>query len=50
MMRKKIVLLDKKPQKMVKYINESEIIIVNSKTDLYGTNIIYDGNYNLFKA
>lgn len=37
---KKIIIFTPDPKKIVMYINECEIIIVNSKTNVYGTNII----------
>ena len=45
----KIIIVFPKPKKIVKYINESEIIFVNSKTNLYGTRIISKDNFGLFK-
>ena len=45
----KIIIVFPKPKKIVKYINESEIIFVNSKTDLYGTRILTKDNFGLFK-
>lgn len=37
---KKIVAFTNNPKEIVKYINESEIIIVNPFTDVYGANLI----------
>lgn len=37
---KKIVAFTNNPKEIVKYINESEIIIVNPSTDVYGANLI----------
>ncbi len=45
----KFVVVSPKPKKVVKYINESEIIFVNFATDLYGTKIITSANFSVFK-
>lgn len=37
---KKIIIFTPNPKKIVMYINECEIVIVSSKTNVYGTNII----------
>lgn len=44
----KVVIFSPKPKKIVKYINECEIIFVNSKTDVYGTRIISDNQLAFF--
>lgn len=45
---KKVVIFSPKPKKIVKYINECEIVFVNSKTDVYGTNIISENQLAYF--
>ncbi|MCM1259415.1 MAG: hypothetical protein NC182_00535 [Prevotella sp.] len=45
----KIVILSPKPKKIVKYINESEIVFVKSTTDVYGAHLIDEGQFRLFK-
>lgn len=44
----KIVIITPKPKKIVKYINECEIVFVNSKTDVYGSTIISDTQLAIF--
>lgn len=45
----KLVLINPKPKKIVKYINECEIIFVKSSTDVYGSKIITKDNFDIFK-
>ncbi len=45
----KIVILSPKPKKIVKYINESEIVFVKPTTDVYGARLIDEGQFRLFK-
>lgn len=45
----KLVLISPKPKKIVKYINECEIIFVKSSTDVYGSKIITKDNFDIFK-
>ena len=44
----KLILFSPKPKKIVKYINECEIIFVNSSTDVYGSRIITEDNFGIF--
>lgn len=45
----KILLVYPKPKKIVKYINESEVIFVNQNTDVYQTHIISLEQLNYLK-
>lgn len=45
----KVVILVPKPKKIVKYINESEIIFVKPTTDVYGAHLIDEGQFRLFQ-
>lgn len=45
----KVIVVYPKPKKIVKYINECEIVFVKPNTDVYGTNVISFGDYTLFK-
>lgn len=45
----KIIIFIPTPKKIVMYINECEMIIVNSKTNVYGTNIIKVEEINKLK-
>lgn len=45
----KLVLINPRPKKIVKYINECEIIFVKSSTDVYGSKIITKDNFDIFK-
>ncbi len=45
----KIVIFSPKPKKIVKYINECEIVFVNAKTDVYGARIFTKENYITFR-
>lgn len=45
----KFVILSPKPKKIVKYINESEIVFVKPTTDVYGAHLIDEGQFRLFK-
>ena len=44
----KLILFSPKPKKIVKYINECEIVFVNPSTDVYGSRIITDDNFDIF--
>ncbi len=44
----KLVLFSPKPKKIVKYINECEIVFVNPSTDVYGSRIITEDNFGIF--
>ena len=46
---KKIVVLLPKVSKIVKYINECEIILVDENTNVFGASVISGDNFNLFK-
>ena len=49
-MENKIVLLSAKAKTIKKYINESEMVMVDSSTNVYGVNILNFSEYNsLFK-
>lgn len=41
----KLILISPKPKKIVKYINECEIVFVNPSTDVYGSRIITEDNF-----
>lgn len=45
----KVVLIYPKPKKIVKYINECEIVFVTPKIDVYGSRIITTDNFGVFK-
>lgn len=45
----KIVIATPKPKKMVKYINECEIVFVTPQTDVYGVKLISLNDLTLFK-
>ena len=45
----KIVIFSPKPKKIVKYINECEIVFVDAKTDVYGARIFSKDNYIIFR-
>ena len=45
----KLVLISPKPKKIVKYINECEIVFVKPTTDIYGSNIITKDSLDIFK-
>lgn len=45
----KIIIFIPNPKKIVMYINECEIVIVNPKTNVYGTNIISVDDINKLK-
>ena len=45
----KLVLISPKPKKVVKYINECEIVFVTPKVDVYGSRIITLDNFVIFK-
>lgn len=45
----KVVIATPKPKKMVKYINECEIVFVNPHTDVYGVKLISLNDLTLFK-
>lgn len=44
----KLILFSPKPKKIVKYINECEIVFVNSSTDVYGSKVITEDNFGIF--
>ena len=44
----KLILFSPKPKKIVKYINECEIVFVNPSTDVYGSRIINEDNFGIF--
>lgn len=44
----KVVIATPKPKKMVKYINECEIVFVTPKTDVYGVKLISLNDLTLF--
>lgn len=44
----KVIIFSPKPKKIVKYINECEIVFVNSKTDVYGSRIISERQLAFF--
>ena len=44
----KIVLISPKPKKIVKYINECEIIFVKPSTDIYGSYIATEDTFGIF--
>lgn len=44
----KVIILTPKAKKIVKYINECEIIFVTSKTDVYNVKVINENDYSLF--
>ncbi|MCM1514789.1 MAG: hypothetical protein NC090_07355, partial [Anaeroplasma bactoclasticum] len=46
----KVVIISPKPKKIVKYINESEIVFVKPTTDVYGARLIDEGQFRLFKS
>lgn len=46
---KKVVVILPKTKKIVMYINECEMIVVNSKTNVHGCNIINGDDFSLFK-
>ena len=46
---KKIVVFLPSVKKIVKYINECEIVLVNEKTDVYGAKVISSENFNVYK-
>ncbi len=45
----KLVLITPKPKKIVKYINECEIVFVKPSTDIYGSHIITIDQLSIFK-
>ena len=45
----KIVIVYPNPKRIVKYINESEMIIVDEKTDIYGSKIITSDKFESLK-
>ena len=45
---KKIVVFLPNVKKIVKYINECEIVFVNSSTDVYGSKVITEDNFGIF--
>lgn len=46
----KLVIATPSPKKIVKYINECEIVFVTPYTDVYGTRIIGIGNTRIFES
>lgn len=46
----KLVIATPSPKKIVKYINECEIVFVTPYTDIYGTRLIGLGNTKIFEA
>lgn len=46
----KLVIAAPSPKKIVKYINECEIVFVTPYTDVYGTRLIGLGNTKIFEA
>ncbi len=44
----KIIVVIPKPRKVIMYINECEIIFVNSTTNVYGTKVISCDDFSLF--
>lgn len=46
----KLVIATPSPKKIVKYINECEIVFVTPYTDVYGTRLIGLGNTKIFEA
>lgn len=46
----KLVIATPNPKKIVKYINECEIVFVTPYTDVYGTRLIGLGNTKIFEA
>lgn len=44
----KVVILSPEAKKITKYINECEIVFVNSKTNVYGTRVINETDFSLF--
>lgn len=44
----KVVILSPDAKKIVKYINECEIVFVNSKTNVYGVRVINESDFSLF--
>ena len=46
----KLVIATPHPKKIVKYINECEIVFVTPYTDVYGTRLIGLGNTQIFES
>lgn len=46
----KLVIASPNPKKIVKYINECEIVFVTPYTDVYGTRLIGQGNTKIFES
>ena len=44
----RVVILSPDAKKITKYINECEIVFVNSKTNVYGVRVINESDYSLF--
>lgn len=44
----KVVIFTPDAKKITKYINECEIVFVNSKTNVYGTKVINETDFSLF--
>lgn len=44
----KVVIISPNAKKITKYINECEIVFVDSKTNVYGTRVINEDDYSLF--
>ncbi len=46
---RKVLIVSPKPKKVVKWINECEMIFVDPKTNVYGINIINDKEFDYFE-